>query len=263
MTPRVLYHYTSPHAALAILQSGTLRASMIHYMNDAREFQYAIELAHEVVSEELRNASGDEDAQRACSEFLTKVRRLAVFATSFSSEDDDLSQWRAYCPVDGGHALEFDGARLHALAENTGFTLRPCIYERDKQIEALRPLVRRLIRFTSSSSIAEWAEGYEAFVEEIALVGAQLKDPAFGSEREWRLIAGPRKQEVLFRANRALIVPYIELKLAAEPSPLTGVLVGPHRHPELATRSVHLVTAQRFRWPIRVRESPIPYRSLE
>jgi hypothetical protein len=259
-----LLHYTSADAALAILQTGVLHATMVHYMNAAREFQHALDLAREIVESELRNTEDPEESIAVCNEIIERVRSLTVFAVSFSAKDDDLSQWRAYCPRDGGHALEFDSELLRESAEHAGFSLRKCIYDRKEQIEALLPTIKALIASIASTAISEWATGRERFEEQIALVGAQLKDPAFKDEAEWRLIAGPSASHVVkYRSNRAMIVPYVEYSVTVSNGPLKGMLLGPHRHPELAAKSVRHLTASKYGWPFKVRVSPIPFRSLE
>ena len=43
--PEKLYHYTSQEGVIGILSEKVLWASMIHYMNDSKEYALALDLA--------------------------------------------------------------------------------------------------------------------------------------------------------------------------------------------------------------------------
>ena len=119
--PDTLWHYTSPAAVLGILTRGVIRATMIHYLNDSRELNYALNLATDVIEEEAE--AGPNSLADLCKEFLGRIRNIAVYVASFSAQKDDLSQWRAYCPSGGGHALAFETAALLSAAEGAGYKL--------------------------------------------------------------------------------------------------------------------------------------------
>lgn len=258
--PSRLWHYTSPTGALGILQSRAIRATMIHYLNDARELTYALDLAKEVLQEESGKEDGD--AGQECRDFLDRIRKMAVYVASFSTKEDDLSQWRAYCPAEGGHAICFEAPGLRSVAEPAGYQLLPCLYARDQQLEMLRPIIRRMLRDPNARRSQDL---YDAYALEVAVCGAQLKHEAFSGEHEWRLVGGPAPEceSLQYRDNGALIIPFRSLSLAANPYlGIVEIMIGPHRHPELAARSLRMLTTRDFGWPARITHSKAPFRSL-
>jgi hypothetical protein len=96
-TPEILYHYTSADGLCGIVESRAVWASIIHFLNDAEEFQYAISIEQELLKER-----GSAEASEVLSTFLDWITSANVCAFSLTAEGDLLSQWRAYCPASGG-----------------------------------------------------------------------------------------------------------------------------------------------------------------
>lgn len=260
-TPEWLWHYTSPTAVLGILTHGVIRATMIHYLNDARELNYALDLAKDVIEEESDKGGAHESAD-LCREFLERIRNIAVYVASFSAQKDDLSQWRAYCPPGGGHALAFETAALQAAAQEEGFQLRRCRYRRDEQVALLRPIVQRMLNDEAARNAKDL---YDQYAIEVAICAAQVKHEAFHAEDEWRLVAGPTRNgaPVSYRENGVLLIPFREIAMhGTKAHGIAEIMIGPHRHPELAARSLRTFTARGFGWPLRVSHSEAPFRSL-
>jgi hypothetical protein len=264
--PQQLFHYTSPTALLSVLQKKVVWASMIHYMNDSQELDYALDLAREVISEEAMHRSFNVSRFGLCGDFLEAIRRIAVFAFSLSERQDLLSQWRAYCPPEGGYSIAFDTLHLKSIAEAEGFQLVQCDYDRAVQISKIRPLINEMLQ--AASRLPDGSTGtdlYDRFAVRMARIGVSVKHPSFQEEREWRLITGPGRNpnSVSYRATTSLLVPYCELSFAEEKlSPITSIMVGPNRHADLAARSVHSLTATTHGWPIQVLHSETPFRVL-
>lgn len=122
-TPSQLYHYTSTAGAQGILTSGSLRASMIHYMNDAMEFQHALNVARELLTEIDATTGKDR-----CEEFLSVLSGVAIFVFSLTIHGDQLSQWRAYA-ANGGYALAFEFDHLQRIADANNARLVKCDYD--------------------------------------------------------------------------------------------------------------------------------------
>jgi nucleoid-associated protein YejK len=152
LRPRgLLYHYTTVEGFLGILESDSIRATHIRYMNDSQEFVDALghmgTLVGELVSEfercnaDLRQAMsnvGDTFAGRfeklreslrvGLGEFLCSIsspmsRRNSAYIVSFTDDaaleltllgppGDRLSQWRAYGGGGKGISLGFDHSAL-------------------------------------------------------------------------------------------------------------------------------------------------------
>ena len=113
----LLYHYTGGKALVSILDQGELWATHIQFLNDAKEFLQAIDIAEERL-EEMRKVSAFGNERQGQLELLQdelsklKVMNqygvIDVFVASFSSVADDLSQWRGYCSKGNGYCLGFD-----------------------------------------------------------------------------------------------------------------------------------------------------------
>ncbi len=264
--PEELYHYTSPTALLGILEKGSAWATMIHYMNDAQEMQYAFDLARTILVEESGSEIGTLNTLTPFEELFNVMKYVAVFAFSLSSRKDLLSQWRAYCPPEGGYCITFDSGMLRSFTEEQGFYFVRCIYNYENQKSVLRPLLRELL--AKAAELPAEGSGmdlYREFGPRIVSICTSLKHPAFEEEQEWRLISGlgPEWDLVRFRATNSLIVPYREIVVRRESnSAIRSVMVGPNRHPELAARSLHQLSVQMHQWPIRVEHSQAPFRVL-
>lgn len=112
--PEVLYQYTSMEALLSIVKSERIRATHARYLNDTTELAWM----WRAVVRQLKNklGSGANDEQR---QYFTDLIQLAEdrtppseFVASFSEQDDDLGQWRAYCPGGIGFSIGFDTSAL-------------------------------------------------------------------------------------------------------------------------------------------------------
>jgi hypothetical protein len=263
--PEELFHYTSAAGALGILHGGSVRASMLHYMNDGQEFGYALEMARGLIREMLGNNEEDEDCISTCEQYLTSIAQLTVFIFSLSERQDLLSQWRAYCPPEGGYAIGFIAKTLEDIARPEGFRLVACEYDRNRQTELLRPVVDQIIK--TAHELGPGANGiamHKAMTDDFAEVAAGLKHPSFEEEREWRLVAAHKPLDTaMYRTTQTLIVPYFNLSITKQETlPVSRVVVGPHRFPGLARRSLHFMTAVVRGWPVKVEHSETPYRVI-
>ena len=118
MSEQYLYHYTTPEGLVGIVEKQEIWATDLFYMNDTAEFRVGLECAMKYI-EQLRKDGSGEYADR-WEWLLTELRRKrecgpdtlsSVYACSFSTHGDDLSQWRAYCP-NGGFAVGFRHSTL-------------------------------------------------------------------------------------------------------------------------------------------------------
>ncbi len=99
MPHSVLYHYTTQAGLLGILNSREIWATHTQYLNDHREFLYALDIFREELGA-LASQNGDVQ-QAKCIQGMRDVLQdelsgVNVCVASFSEESDSLSQWRAY-----------------------------------------------------------------------------------------------------------------------------------------------------------------------
>ncbi|MEX2181910.1 MAG: DUF2971 domain-containing protein [Gemmatimonadaceae bacterium] len=260
--PETLFHYTSAEGALGILETGSVRASMVHYMNDARELHYALDLAQEQIFDTAHHS--ESYARDLCKEFVAAVQLIAIYAFSLSSQRDQLSQWRAYAG-NGGYAIGIARTLLEQVARSNDAMLVRCEYDVDKQRALLAPVVADMLSHATVTQNDSHLGGlYEAFAERFVRAAASIKHPSFREEEEWRLISGLGidRARVRYRTARGLVVPFTEWSLRIGGQyPIATVVVGPTLPGALASRSLHHLTVASFGWPVKVEFSESPLRS--
>jgi hypothetical protein len=261
MMPLALYHYTTIGAFQGILDSESLRASSVFYLNDSAEFRLAQATAIEVLSSIVPFQSPHlvpyYRAYAHLLEHLTEVSSVFVF--SLSTKRDDLSQWRAYGGDGSGVSLGFHFDLLRALLRASGHKLLRCVYEYPDQERRIRLFAALLAGRAFAASVAPDRAALD-FVEAFLRFAPTLKDPAFASESEWRVVLGPPMTpgETQFFHTGTLLRPY-----RAFPFPLASfftTIIGPTATPALTRLSI--TEFLRARGIVTTPErSNIPYRS--
>ncbi|MEN6575515.1 MAG: DUF2971 domain-containing protein [Phycisphaerales bacterium] len=275
--PEYLYHYTTLDAFISIVDGQELWASNVFYLNDSAEFRLAIALAGELLKADI---GSEANAERR--EELENVAKLladvtpgvmtapSCFVCSFSKEEDDLNQWRAYCR-NGGVAIGFRRGDLESLVEKQGLgfapLLIPCIYEERRQREEIRAAVSKAVRSLSGGRIGasmspDEIDKFRAGLLQYVLVDQPIKSDDFAAEKEWRLIARPdpgmgADERLGFRSRNGLVIPFWRINL----NPSTDrqiwehvrVVVGPSAHPREAKAAIEaLLVRYCGRHPYRV-----------
>lgn len=117
--PKTLYHYTSLSTMLAIIESKSLHASNILYLNDSTEFHHARRVIESRVARRLRSANSTlRPALRGLKRLLSDPITNPFYVSSFSKKSDDLSQWRGYAPAGEGVCIGFNSQMLLEAAKN-------------------------------------------------------------------------------------------------------------------------------------------------
>lgn len=256
---KTLYHYTSPAGLIGIIESKSLWASGIHYLNDIAEYTHASSVVKHVVDRNLERERDPSavDLYRLILRGVPFYSGEMVFVGSLSEAGDKLSQWRAYCPT-GGFSIGFDPKLIQLQAERQQFQLVKCEYDVERQraicnalvaqgCSAARecermPEVNPKLRTTSKESLQTLGL-WHRFVEPLMRIGPALKNPSFEEEHEWRVIRGPFDEpdhSVRFRAGKYTVIPYREFALADgdDQLDLEEIIVGPNPDPEQAIESV-------------------------
>ena len=244
--PPYLYHYTSVSGLHGIIESETIWASMIHYLNDAEEFRIAITVFRGMLLEESIRI-GDGQLQRLAAqlvESLASLSRVFICVCSFTGEGDLLSQWRAYCPSDGGYSIGFLSEPLKKSLSDQAFDLIPCVYDQEGHRRVMGPIVQKALsslqmvaktKYGSGDLVAKWGEF--DFVRSFCRIAPIIKHESFREEQEWRAISGLLGTHQLeFRPGRSLLVPYYKVKLHRQIT--LKIVVGPQRHSDLAAKSL-------------------------
>jgi hypothetical protein len=273
--PESLYHYTNAAALHEILASRMIRATMLHYLNDAKEFRHGLHWARYEILQAAQRATAPthRDLITQFADSLERIENLHICVFCMSETRDLLSQWRSYCPPDGGYALGFDTSRLAAMMAGSGFRLVKCSYD----VTSQRAIISEILTAILPPHLAELDAGrldvpraleglLDAFRTRFALPAAVFKDPSFSEEREWRLVSPQLPSDHAnwgFRPHKGMLVPYFDINLRDEPPPFGPIIVGPNPHQHLASNAL-LVLLSRLgirNWKA-VELSQIPYRPL-
>lgn len=273
--PDTLYHYTSVEGLDGIASSRTIWASAARYMNDAKEFTLAVDIARRHVA---KRESEESDRNRArlfryLHDQLERVESLEVCIFSLSREGDLLSQWRAYCPPNGGYSIGFPGSLLRAVMAPQGGMLVPCEYERRSQVqlveEALAPALRDLPNSVpeGDEAIKELGEEHVgALFNQLIFVAPLIKHHSFEEEHEWRLIWIPGRSDpnrLRFRVGSGTYVPFVPLSLDhnGQSIPFAEVVIGPMPDQDSARRALGGGIRERGTEWQSLRTSKVPYRT--
>ena len=284
-----LYHYTDDFGFSGILESSTLWATSMFYLNDSEEFVGGWELLRAKV-EEFKSKSA-QPAPTIYDSLLdvmaslfgdgpgghARHKRFPIYLTSFSEEADLLSQWRAYCPR-GGFSIGFRRNKLSALAGQRGFVLQPCLYHKKEKIGLIEDSLQKLRDHKEASDHAakrgpciaqehrDWDISDELLWAFLPII-PRLKHEGFFEEREWRLTSdlqvSDRPTELKYRIRNDLLVPYKILALTDELWTDSVIRIGPSAHKESSRTSICKLIAQKKR-PIpeeNIQVSEIPFRS--
>lgn len=294
--PEHLYHYTSSEGLMGIIGTGKMRATKIHYMNDGSELQYGLEQIRkevEVQKEYIRKNIEVRDGYRKrtadeldeMNRVLGQTAKINLGVVSFTTEGDQLSQWRGYCKIGNGYSLCFSGEELRAsieklknseklpesleklrqeigilpeeLARKPGYYLVPCKYDESEH----RKLVKELIS-------SEPVDNEDFLREKIVFIAAMIKTKGFEEEKEWRLICGQFLfNDAEYRAGNHSLIPYWVIDLDVQKA-LQKIIIGPTPEPELSKhaldgylRRVYLA-GPRAGSPKKIENSKISWKSI-
>jgi len=273
--PVILYHYTNQRGLLGILSSKEIWASHTQYLNDAREFQHAIDLMKEELSR-MKAEAAYRDKGHLVAEIeealtLKGIGNVNVCVCSFSQNGDLLSQWRAY-GGGSGFSIGFPGDFLRAVANEHSSWLAPVLYGDHEQREFVRTLLNDVLTENLQRGTTQNGNDNDslpvggnllAYLNRYAPI---VKHKSFSEEREWRIITRPMacsNKQFGYREGFSMLIPYFRIGLASEQEKLMikEIVVGPTPHPEQSFHSLRgLLVGQKMK-EVAVRNSETPYRN--
>lgn len=275
-----LFHYTSLQAAEQIIPSGLLRATEIHYLNDAAELSHAVSRFRAALQS---LSTSYHDHTRLLSQLHTWLsERISngnwLFVVCFTEQGDLLSQWRGYTPHGQGVSIGFGIDHLLSRATDQQYEFGKCIYETHKQTALAEHAMRAVLSHAKQKGPVPTSEAhpsqayFPAFQEcetTLLRIAALMKHDAFEAEHEWRAVSKAvtefRGQNVQYRAGRSTMVPYVHFFLKREGEPEMGIeeaIHGPTPHQNLAVAALSnfLIRYSVFCGGRRVSASRVPYR---
>lgn len=226
-SPSRLYHYTNAAALTGILREKHLRATDVRYSADRKELEYGRELIESEIGARLASALNSQASDASLvAETLRRIdpwnikNSETAYAASFSSEPDDLSQWRGY----GHFCLALDTARFLVA----GWELLKCSYGAEcnrlvqSELESLTQWsTEQLTKFTPESNPEHVGqkEDHLRQVERhsttrLLRVAAKAKRKPYAIENEWRAVSfGAPSVDLAMRTNGSL-THYLKLSIA-------------------------------------------------
>lgn len=286
--PQTLYHYTNDSGLHGILESGKLRLSNIFSLNDPSEIGHGLSHAKAILSDETREATPQakdfaEKFSRFCQDGINSSAYFYV--CSFSTNENDLGQWRAYADNGRGYALEFEAnplavsfASLDGEADahrNNAFHMH---YNDDEIKEIHRQLIARCVPLISLPSerlcngmfTEEYLINLGAVLSEYALETAlYFKHEAYEKESEFRFLEIFGRHEdpkVKWRVRSNELVDYRDFNWRGiQPQVLKRIIIGPAANRSKAERFVRACLAAyhpKEEGEVEISYCGIPYRAV-
>lgn len=275
--PANLYHYTSIDGLLGIVNSKSIWASNILYLNDKDEFHHTLSLLEKKAGEQFIGRSKSKLKQQIYDLFTIKgiLEELEIYVFSLSEEGDLLSQWRGYCPQ-FGFSIAFDYKQLINAIESNSYNcvLLPCIYDsKTKQqyidqlfLFLLNSIMKPLIKKENPNE-EEFEKLFFEYRENFIHTASSFKTEHFSAEREWRLFIivnkDGKKVETKYRKGNSMIIPFLDFSFEDHRNglPINEIIVSPSPNQDISIESTtEFIKSNKIK--CEVKGSKIPYRIL-
>ncbi|UZJ46175.1 DUF2971 domain-containing protein [Marinimicrobium sp. C6131] len=271
--PTELFHYTSQAGLIGIIETNSIWASKIHYLNDSTEFELALNLVKEVLNEKRKKVRTTPSRKKIdC--FLENIKSIGstnVCVASLSENRDLLSQWRAYGGGSGGYSIGVKAQNIAKNVMNRGFSLLKCEYDENKQLSLARMLVSEclaenvdteIVKFNRGVPTLDFSAGSE-FKRKLSLLASVLKHKTFKEESEWRLVSQEpiSAQDLKFRPGISTVTPYIPVELGEKRYYLQSITAGPTPNPSQAADMLKVLTLKHIECNLKTYTSEVPFRN--
>jgi hypothetical protein len=264
--PEHFHHYTTIDGLHGILKSREVWGTSVEYLNDSVEISYGMDLAKDVVNQEIKGNAGDDNLViqvqlfRILAELEHHRSNTSYFVTCFCEAPDLLSQWRAY-GKNAGYSLNViadkfyssvsslneDALRQGGTSPRRAAYMERVIYDPEVQGSLLSKVLRSCVdayrelamgedflgeekRSPMDKDFYELTERFSKYAARQALrFVSQFKHPAFAEEKEWRLVHRRDAFDyggVEFRTANGRLIPYVKMKFDLDES-LESITCGP------------------------------------
>ena len=237
--PSLLFHYTKPSSARAIIKGRRLWATDIEYLNDRTEFTLALELLEkerDQFSDLIRKVPhGGEFLMHLYSilKHGTEQPEESVYVFSFSALKDDRVAWDIYGNHGEGYCLGFDYESLKEPLREQSFSLVPCEYDSGKHTEIIHQFQKNAVDIFHNTLSAFRRAGRPPLQAvnaaamksrlEFLEIAPMIKNSSWNADNEWRLVSKPLAGRDLWGRKYASsresgiiddkIIPYFEFNL--------------------------------------------------
>lgn len=275
--PLILYHYTSYAGMIGMISSGKVWLTDIGYLNDTEEMTHGIEFINNHI-ENIKESSSDIENELIRRSTITTSQSCAsegYYIMCFCSNNDLLSQWRAYGSGGGGYSFGFNSLEIE---KNEQIQIRKVIYNDDDKREIINTIynetLKSLTELTNKNKytindldnlgiLPEYSQFLRSHLDELAYT---FKHSSFLEENEWRVMFKFSRyhdiNDLLFRDNKNFPIPYLNKSLNSgdESLPLVSITVGPTLNKNLTEKSIHLLL-EKYKYDfVEVIKSGTPFR---
>ena len=249
-----LYHYTTFSGLMGIVKSGVLWASDIRYMNDSAELKHAADLIQNEIGERISNGHSRHKLLNHFMDWFNHriTNGHMIFAASFRSTGNLLSQWRGYSEPGKGVSLGFNPEKIIKCAREQSFQIGKCIYDPEEQVNLVRQIIdsvesleKKEDPVKNKTSFIHFQDRFKQIESDLLRIAALLKHPTFKEEEEWRLVSPAitdfMNAPVLFREGTSMLLPYFEFRLKTEndgPIHLDHIYLGPTANINISMNSL-------------------------
>lgn len=233
--PEIVYHYTSMEAMKKIVESATIWATSIRYLNDVSERDLFIGLIRERIPNPLLSTVGSgsvfERVQNPDNYYAEDFLQQP-FVASFSADADSLPQWRSYCPNGNGVSIGFRAnclERADVLREASpryfgpsSATYRRVTYIDPTQTDFIDAVIKASSKEAMETEIANQSDesmssitAADYFLVDIEERTCFIKHSSFSNENEFRLAISLfwSYKYLEYRATRSTLAPYVTLHI--------------------------------------------------
>lgn len=250
---QALYHYTSLQSLMGMMESNNLWMSKGDFLNDSSELIYFSNVLEGVISKMQVQKETElwqlfiKELEAAMERFLNEIEEsgFEVYIFSLSHTQDSLALWYNYAKGEGynlGFYAEDLLGKLEGLLEGSRVIHGFVEYDRKKQELILMNFLMETFKVAIQHDVQKVKEALpDHFFTVISTCAVFFKDPAFKSEEEYRIAlmdkSGELQQEVSFRAQNGIIIPYIAMDFE-ERLPLSHITIGPKNNIDVAKRGI-------------------------
>jgi hypothetical protein len=238
--PDQLFHYTTLDGTFGILNSSSIWAGYALQTNDEEEIRHGLALC----IEEFKNFrfsfyTSGQNLKNNIINFLESERkrpRMDIFLVCFTTNDDQLSQWRGYANQGNGGCIGLD---TNFFRHEGGIPIVQVIYDQPSKIAKIHALLRDFDNMVSgiisgtpggtiqSNQAVEHV--YRAIITGFLLLSCGFKNEGFKEENEWRLVQFiPHVKKTSFLAHGRFVRMYFHIKIVDKTKKaLSSIRLGP------------------------------------
>lgn len=283
---KLIYHYCDIDALVSIVSNLQLWMTAHSFLNDENEYSEGLRLlTKEINSIKARNPHALRSNQSdALSLIENEISNCMVFSCSFSEEGDLLSQWRSYCPLEGGFAIGFSENKLGQAicghnANNNIRKLENCIYGKEKLRQA-EVIADGCLKGLSLHFDQNPRDIFHSTLLEFMFYACRSKNDYFQEEREVRLYTAASadlavksikddrgfppinyfsKEEIQFRTTSNIVIPYLIQDFPSDA--IAEIIIGPSKNFSIAKQGLEMfLLTKGLSDGIEIKKSSIPFR---